>query len=275
MLGHLRLVVRIAYGYAGYGLPLADVIAEGNLGLLRAAELFDPKFNIAFATYASVWIKQRIHRAITAQAHTVRIPVWRSQRLRKLDRLHEELSAELGIDAAPDELADRLGLSAHELGTIAADRVRVESLDAPAEGRESLADQLVAPAELPAEHLSRQEIREEIIAALDGLDDMELQILSRKFGLLGDPPESFREMAPAFGRSREWIRRIGESALAKVAASFRAAGALPRALVRRRREKTRRRLEFLSRKKAPLLTRLSLLKTTLTQGYEHLFILMP
>ncbi|WP_248431548.1 sigma-70 family RNA polymerase sigma factor, partial [Escherichia coli] len=76
-------VVRIACQYTGYGLPLADMISEGNIGLLRAVELYDAKHGVAFVTYASVWIRQRIHRAITAQAKVVRIPVWRSQRLRK------------------------------------------------------------------------------------------------------------------------------------------------------------------------------------------------
>ena len=92
---HLRLVVKIAHQYAGFGLPLADLISEGNIGLIRAAELYNPKFGTRFVTYASVWIKQRIHRAITSQARAVRIPVWRSQRLRKLIRIQEDLSLSL------------------------------------------------------------------------------------------------------------------------------------------------------------------------------------
>ena len=76
---HLRLVVSIAHQYAGYGLPLADIVAEGNIALIRAAELYNPKFGTKFTTYASVWIKQRIHRAITKLARAVRIPVWRSR----------------------------------------------------------------------------------------------------------------------------------------------------------------------------------------------------
>ena len=96
---HLRLVSSIAHQYGGYGLPLADIISEGNIGLIRAAELYDPKFGTKFSTYASVWIKQRIHRAITKMARAVRIPVWRSQRLRKVARMNEELSAQLGRTA--------------------------------------------------------------------------------------------------------------------------------------------------------------------------------
>src|SRR5436190_24052208 len=106
---NLRLVVRIAHQYSGLGLPLADIISEGNIGLLRAAELYNPKFGTKFTTYASVWIKQRIHRAITKQARSVRIPVWRSQRLRKLARLNDALSSELGRPASSDDLAERLG----------------------------------------------------------------------------------------------------------------------------------------------------------------------
>jgi len=241
VLSHLPLVVRIACGYVGYGLPLADLISEGNLGLLRAAELFNPAFGVPFATYAGVWIKQRIHRAITAQAKVVRIPVWRSQRLRKLDRLHRDLEQELGRDATLGDLAERIGLREEDVAQIAQERLEVESIDAPETFREP-AD----PAATPGEALSRGELLEEVIACLHGLDDMELHILSLKYGLAGHhPPQSYRAMAERFGKSREWIRRIGERAMAKVAASLHAAGELPRSLIRARRERARERLAAL------------------------------
>ncbi len=195
VLAHLSLVTKIAYQYSGYGLPLADIISEGNLGLLRAAELFDPQFRVPFTTYASVWIKQRIHRAITAQARVVRIPVWRSQRLRKLDRLHAELNAELGRDASLSELGDRIGLAEEDVSRLASDRVSVETLGD--HEIEALAD----GSEHPASKLSRRELMEEAMACLDGLDDTELQILGLKFGLLGESPESYREMAPVSAKA--------------------------------------------------------------------------
>lgn len=265
LLAHLSLVTRIAYKYTGYGLPLADLISEGNLGLLRAVELYDPSFGVAFSTYAGVWIKQRIHRAITAQSQVVRIPVWRSQRLRKLDRLHDELNSELGRDSTLTDLADRIGLSARDLESIAADRVQVNSLDLTDETGAPSLDLPDDEAATPGELLSREELHEEIISALDGLDDTELQILSLKFGLLNEKAESYREMAPRFGRSREWIRRIGEQALAKVSSSLRAAGAMPRAIIQKRRDKTRRRLEALARKRSSLPVRVSLFQMVLMQ----------
>ena len=259
-LAHLSLVVRIAFKYAGYGLPMADLVSEGNLGLLRAAELFDPKFGVAFSTYASVWIKQRMHRAITAQARVVRIPVWRSQRLRKLDRLHEELNAELGRDAEFTDLADRLGVAEEDVERMTADRVQVDGLEDVAEAA------LVAEGLHPIQHLTREELLAEIAACLDGLDDTEMQILARKFGLLNDEPESYREMAPRFGKSREWIRKIGEGALAKVRASFATVGHLPRLLVEARREKAQARLKRMARSEA----RLSLFPMALMQWMEPL-----
>lgn len=274
LMAHLSCVVRIACKYSGYGLPLADLVAEGNLGLIRAVELFDPKYGVPFLTYSGVWIKQRIHRAITSQSRAVRIPVWRSQRLRKLDRLHEELNAELGRDSSLTDLADRIGLSQSDLDDIAADRLSVQSLDAPGDLSHAVASLPDDRAPLPIDRLSRQELLDEVMAALHDLDDTELRILGLKFGLLDDQPASYREMAPRFGRSREWIRKIGEGALAKVTAALRAASGAPRALIRSRTDCTRRRLQSLGRKKQNLLARLSLFHTALIQGMEPVFSIL-
>ncbi len=270
-LGHLHRVVKIACQYSGYGLPLADLVSEGNLGLLRASELYNPALGVEFGTYAGVWIKQRIHRAITAQGRAVRIPVWRSQRLRRLDRLHAELNAELGGEENLSELADRLGLEEERLAEIEADRVRVASLDADPEAAARVAAWEDTSTLSPGEHLSRRELQEEIAACLHGLDDTELQVVTLKFGLLDDEPESYREMAPRFGKSREWIRRVGEKALAKVAHSLESVGNLPRAIVRARKEKAQARLVALARQKAALGARLSLFQTVLMERAD-LFI---
>lgn len=263
VLAHLGLVVRIACKYAGYGLPIADLISEGNIGLLRAAELFRPKFGVEFSVYASVWMKQRMHRAITAQARVVRIPVWRSQRLRKLDRLHEELHHELGRDPELTELADRLGIAAEDLERMAGDKVLIDGLD-------DHASVLNDGGEPVIEKLSREELLDEITACLDGLDDTELQILGLKFGLLEEEPASYREMAPRFGKSREWIRRIGEGALAKVKMSLEKIGSLPRTLVMVRREKAAARLRKLSGRPV----KLSLWNMALIQWLEPLIAIL-
>lgn len=266
VLAHLSLVVRLAFRYSGYGLPMADLVSEGNLGLLRAAELFDPRHGLAFSTYAGVWIKQRIHRAITSQARAVRIPVWRSQRLRKLARLHEELNAELGRDTELTDLAGRLGIPPDAVERIAAERLTIESL--------AEAGDLPAGDPHPAQRLSGEELHEEIAACLQGLDDTELQIVARKFGLLNEEPESYREMAPRFGRSREWIRRMGEHALAKLKSSLKTAGSLPRALIASRKRKVADRLKKLSRESREVPAKLSVWNMALMQGLEPLIAIL-
>lgn len=236
---HLRLAVKIAHHYAGFGLPLADLVSEGNIGLIRAAELYNPKFGTKFSTYASVWIKQRMHRAITSQSRAVRIPVWRSQRLRKLTQLNDELSAQLGRTASEEELAERLGMSSEQLAQLQGDRFEVVSIDAPSNPPEEgsaplhqmLRDENAAE---PGSALSREELLEEMFVCLHDLEDRELEILSLKYGFQPQGAVSFRELGRRFGLSHEWVRRIGELAVVKVRRALETVGSLP-AKERRRR----------------------------------------
>ncbi len=248
---HLRLVVKIAHHYAGFGLPLADLVSEGNIGLMRAAELYDPKFGTKFSTYASVWIKQRMHRAITNQARAVRIPVWRSQRLRKLARLNDELSAQLGRTASDDDLADRLGLSAGQMAELQGDRFDVVSIDAPSHPGDENSAPLHATmpdenAVEPGAHLSRQELVEEIMVCLHDLEDRELQILALKYGFQAKGAVSFRELGRRFGLSHEWVRRIGELAVVKVRRALEHVGTVPAGERQRRRERVQARISQLA-----------------------------
>lgn len=248
---HLRLVVAISQQYGNYGLPLADVIAEGNIALMRAAELYDPKFGTKFSTYASVWIKQRIHRAITKLARAVRIPVWRSQRLRKVARLNEELSALLGRPATEQELAKRLGLSEGEFSELQRDRFDVVSLDAPVNPHEEssedilsrLADENISDA---ASQASERELREELMTALHELDDRELEVITAKFGFRKSGAVSFREIGRRLGMSHEWVRRIAELAIVKARRALETAAALPGVERLRRRRKVQARIERLA-----------------------------
>ncbi len=235
---NLRLVVRIAHQYAGFGLPLADMISEGNIGLIRAAELYNPKFGTKFATYASVWIKQRIHRAITGQARAVRIPVWRSQRLRKLTRLNDELSAQLGHTATEEELGDRLGLSADQIAALQGDRLHVVSLDEPVSEENAMPLHETFPDENavdPSQRLGERELVGEIMACMHDLDDRELEILSLKHGFHPQGEVSFRQLGRKLGVSHEWVRRIAELAIVKVRRAF----AQSRTLSERERERRR------------------------------------
>jgi RNA polymerase primary sigma factor len=244
---HLRLVVSIAHQYAGYGLPLADIVAEGNIALIRAAELYNPKFGTKFTTYASVWIKQRIHRAITKLARAVRIPVWRSQRLRKVARLNEELSARLGRPATETELADRLGLSEEEFSDLQRDRFEVVSLDAPSNPNDEdsegilsrLQDERVTDA---ATEVGNRELMEELMAALHDLDDRELEVITAKFGFRPNGAVSFRELGRRFGMSHEWVRRIAEMAIVKARRALEAAKSLTGGERQRRRQRVQQRI---------------------------------
>ena len=244
---HLRLVVSIAHQYAGYGLPLADIVAEGNIALIRAAELYNPKFGTKFTTYASVWIKQRIHRAITKLARAVRIPVWRSQRLRKVARLNEELSARLGRPATETELADRLGLSEEEFTELQRDRFEVVSLDAPSNPNDEdsegilarLQDDRVTDA---ATEVGNRELMDELMAALHDLDDRELEVITAKFGFRPNGAVSFRELGRRFGMSHEWVRRIAEMAIVKARRALEAAKSLTGGERLRRRQRVQQRI---------------------------------
>lgn len=248
---HLRLVVSISHQYAGYGLPLADIIAEGNIALIRAAELYNPKFGTKFTTYAAVWIKQRIHRAITKLARAVRIPVWRSQRLRKVARLNEELSALLGRPPTETELAERLGLSDDEFTELQRDRFEVVSLDAPSSNSENesdgilsrIADESVTDA---ATQVSQRELQDELMAALHDLDDRELEVITAKFGFQPNGAISFRELGRRFGMSHEWVRRIAELAIVKARRALEAAKSLTVVERLKRRKRVQQRIARLS-----------------------------
>lgn len=247
---HLRLVVRIAHHYGGFGMPLADLISEGNLGLMRAAELYDPEFGTKFSTYASVWIKQRIHRAIANQSRAVRVPVWRSQRLRKLTQLQDELVAQLGRLPTEAELATRLGVSDEELADLQHDRIEVVPLDSPAQRdnpesgtlHDILADE-TAP--VPGTQLTKEELHDQLIACLHDLDDRELEILTRKYGFEARPPVSFRELGRRWGLSHEWVRRIGELALVKVRRAIEGGEELTHGELRVRKQRVRERMRLL------------------------------
>ncbi|MGV3532687.1 MAG: sigma-70 family RNA polymerase sigma factor [Chthoniobacteraceae bacterium] len=247
---HLRLVVRIAHHYGGFGLPLADLISEGNIGLMRAAELYEPGFGTKFSTYASIWIKQRIHRAIANQSRAVRVPVWRSQRLRKITQLQDEFVAKLGRLPTECELAGRLGISDDELADLQHDRIEVVPLDSPLQRdnphspnlHEVLRDESTP---VPGSQLTKDELHDQLIACLHDLDDRELEILTRKYGFEQHPPVSFRELGRRWGLSHEWVRRIGELALVKVRRAIEGGKELPPAELRVRQKRVRERMRLL------------------------------
>jgi len=218
---NLRLVVKIALEYVGLGLPLPDLISEGNLGLVRAAELFDPKVGAKFSTYAALWIKQRIRRAITNQSKTVRVPIWKAQLLRKIQISSDQMSAQLGRAASELEIADHAGLDADDVARARAGSVQVVSLDAPVgqdEGKETTLSNSIADdnAADPSQAITHREMIQDAQASLNVLSDKELKILAMRFGLYGGEEQTLEAIGAEFQVSRERIRQLQEVALAKL-----------------------------------------------------------
>jgi RNA polymerase primary sigma factor len=218
---NLRLVVALAQRFSGYGVPVADLVSEGNLGLMRAAELFDPRFETRFSTYAVFWIKQKIQRAVLNQSQTVRLPAWKAHRLQKLQKVNRLLAQEMGHEPTIEELADALELQRGQVEKVRGERLEVVSLDGtPHENSEeslnlgqTLPDERMSS---PSQQVAQRDMLETMLVSLNELEDRELNILALRFGLTGGPVQSFHEIGARFNVSREWIRRLQEGALVKM-----------------------------------------------------------
>ncbi|MDR1146644.1 MAG: RNA polymerase sigma factor RpoD/SigA [Verrucomicrobiales bacterium] len=219
---NLRLVVKIALEYVSLGLPLPDLISEGNLGLVRAAELFNPKVGAKFSTYAALWIKQRIRRAITNQGKTVRVPIWKAQLLRKTQLATDELVSQLGRQPSEEEIADIAGLEVEDIGRARSASVQVVSLDMtpgnPDDSKETTLSNTIPDesAADPAMEMAQKELLENAMASLNVLNDKELKILAMRFGLHGCEEETLDTIGKDFRVSRERIRQLQEIALTKL-----------------------------------------------------------
>jgi RNA polymerase primary sigma factor len=219
---NLRLVVKIALEYVGLGLPLPDLISEGNLGLVRAAELFNPKVGAKFSTYAALWIKQRIRRAITNQGKTVRVPIWKAQLLRKTQIATDELISQLGRQPSEEEIADIAGLEVGDISRARSASVQVVSLDTSpvsmSDSKETTLSNTIPDenATDPAREMAQKELLENAMASLNVLNDKELKILAMRFGLHGHEEETLETIGKDFRVSRERIRQLQEIALTKL-----------------------------------------------------------
>ncbi len=220
---NLRLVVNIARGYTGKGLSLQDLIEEGNLGLLRAVEGFDPAMGTRFSTYASYWIKQSIKRALINSAKTIRIPAYMVELLSKWRRASTRLAEELGRSPTPEEVARVLGLPRRKLPIIKK-AIKIYNLTPQTDQSDagwSLGEMVMdessrSPEEELVEHDNLRHIREQ----LEVMDPREATVLRMRFGLSDNEPQTLKEIGERLGLTRERVRQIETEALAKLCDSL-------------------------------------------------------
>ena len=216
---NLRLVVKIARDYEGIGLPLLDLISEGNIGLMKAVERFDPAKGGKLSTYGSWWIKQSIKRALANQSKTIRLPVHLVDKISKMRRTAMRLQEELGREPTDEELGEELGITASRVSQMRMAAIRPASLDAPIGDEDSNNFAEVVQdesADTPYQHLEGKTVTKMLQEMVKTLDNREATILRARFGLDGGPEKTLEEVGVKFGVTRERVRQIQNIALKKL-----------------------------------------------------------